>query len=408
MSENQSTESYLKKFKDVMVPNYAPIPLIPKKAEGSVIWDCEGKDFIDFAGGIAVLTLGHNHPKLVSALNEQANTMWHISNYCTNMPALELAETLCKRTFAERIFFANSGTEANEAALKLARRYAVDHYGEEKDEIISFHKSFHGRSLFTVSVGGQPAYKKGFGPLPEKIVHAELNSFEDIREKISSKTCAVILEPIMAEGGIHTASVDFVKELRKLCDQNNALLIFDEVQTGVGRTGELFAYQGLGVTPDILTSAKALGGGFPISAMLTTEKIAKVLVPGTHGSTFGGNALGCAVAQAVLNEVNDELLQGVLEKRKLFEKLLNQINEKYQVFSEIRGKGLLIGAALKPELHGEAGNIMGVLLKEQVFVLVAGADVIRFTPSLVISTKDIEEGMSRFEKGIEAYLAQRS
>ena len=256
-------------FDHVMVPNYAPLDMIPVRAEGSRVWDQCDNEYIDLAGGIAVNAMGHAHPELVEALTDQAKKLWHISNIYTNEPALLLAQKLVDNTFAEKVFFANSGAEANEAALKLARRVAFNQYGAEKTEIIAFHQGFHGRTFFTVTAGGQAAYSDGFGPKPGAITHVEYNNLSDIEQAISDKTCAVILEPVQGEGGVLPIDITFARTVRALCDKYNALMIFDEVQTGMGRTGELFAYMGLGVEPDILTTAKSLGAGFPISAMLT-------------------------------------------------------------------------------------------------------------------------------------------
>jgi acetylornithine/N-succinyldiaminopimelate aminotransferase len=257
-------------FDSVMVPNYSPSQVIPVKGMGSRVWDQNDKEYIDFAGGIAVNCLGHCHPNLVAALKEQGEKLWHLSNVMTNEPALRLAEKLVNATFAEKVYFANSGAEANEAALKLARRWALDTHGEQKSQIIAFNKGFHGRTFFTVTVGGQAAYSDGFGPKPGDIDHAEYNDLASLEALISDNTCAVMLEPLQGEGGIVSPTKEFMQGVRDLCDKHNALMIFDEVQTGVGRTGELYAYMGLGVTPDIITTAKALGGGFPIGAMLTT------------------------------------------------------------------------------------------------------------------------------------------
>ncbi|QTH65164.1 aspartate aminotransferase family protein [Psychrosphaera ytuae] len=388
-------------FDDVMVPNYSPAAVIPVRGEGSRVWDQENKEYIDFAGGIAVNCLGHCHPALVGALKEQGEKIWHLSNVMTNEPALRLAKKLVDSTFAEKVYFANSGAEANEAALKLARRWALDVHGEQKTQIISFKKGFHGRTFFTVTVGGQPAYSDGFGPKPGDIVHAEYNNLDSLKELISDKTCAVMLEPIQGEGGIVPPTKEFIEGVRQLCDENNALLIFDEVQSGVGRTGELFAYMGLGVNPDILASAKALGGGFPIGAMLTTTELAKHLKIGTHGSTYGGNPLACAVAEAAFDTVNTkEVLDGVKEREAIFKNKLAEINDKYDVFKDIRGQGLLVGAELNDKYTGRAKDFLSAALDQGVMSLVAGANVIRFTPSLVIPMADIEEGMARFEKGV--------
>ncbi len=278
-------------FDRVMVPNYAPAGFIPVRGLGSRVWDQGGRELIDLAGGIAVNGLGHCHPALVSALTEQAGKLWHMSNVFTNEPALRLANKLVEATFAERVFFANSGAEANEAALKLARKVASDRVGADKYEIISTVNSFHGRTIFTVNVGGQPKYSEGFGPRPEGITHVPYNDIAAMEAAISAKTCAVIVEPIQGESGVLPADQAWLERVRELCDQHDALLIFDEVQTGVGRTGKLFAYEHYGVIPDILTTAKSLGGGFPVSAMLTLERWASHFNVGTHGTTFGGNPL---------------------------------------------------------------------------------------------------------------------
>ncbi len=388
-------------FDEVMVPNYAPSKVIPVRGSGSRIWDQNDNEYIDFAGGIAVNCLGHCHPKLVSALTEQGQKLWHLSNTMTNEPALRLAKKMTDATFADKVYFANSGGEANEAALKLARRWALDNHGEEKSHIISFKQGFHGRTFFTVTVGGQPAYSDGFGPKPADVFHAEYNNLDSLKALMSDKTCAVVMEPLQGEGGIISPTADFVKGVRDLCDQHSALLVFDEVQTGVGRLGHLYAYMDLGVTPDILTTAKALGGGFPIGAMITTTDIAKHLKIGTHGSTYGGNPLACAVAEAAFDTVNDaQVLEGVKQKSKLFMDALNEINEKYDIFEEIRGKGLLIGAALKETYKGRAKEILLAAMDEGAMTLIAGANVVRFAPSLVIPDEDIKQGMALFEKAV--------
>jgi acetylornithine/N-succinyldiaminopimelate aminotransferase len=399
MSEHFSVDREL--FDDVMVPNYAPSTVIPVRGQGSRVWDQQDKEYVDFAGGIAVSALGHCHPALVGALKEQGEKIWHLSNVLTNEPALRLAKKLVDNTFADKVYFCNSGAESNEAALKLARRWALDVHGEEKSQIIAFKQGFHGRTFFTVTVGGQAAYSDGFGPKPGNIDHAEYNNLDSLKTLISDKTCAVMIEPLQGEGGIVAPTNEFIKGVRELCNQHNALLIFDEVQTGLGRLGSLYAYMDLGVTPDILTSAKGLGGGFPIGAMLTTTDIAKHLKIGTHGSTYGGNPLACAVAEAVLDTVNTpDVLVGVNAKSKLYVDGLNAINAKYDVFSEIRGKGLLIGAVLNENYQGQAKIFLNAAMTEGVMTLVAGASIIRFAPSLVISDDDIVEGLARFERAV--------
>ncbi|WP_417657696.1 aspartate aminotransferase family protein [Pseudidiomarina aestuarii] len=388
-------------FDEVMVPNYNPAKMVPVKGEGSRVWDQEGREYIDFAGGIAVNCLGHCHPAMVKALTEQGNKLWHLSNVFTNEPAIRLAKKLTESTFADRVYFANSGAEANEAALKLARRWALDKFGPEKDQIIAFTKGFHGRTFFTVTVGGQPAYSDGFGPKPGGIEHVAYNDLAALEKLMSDRTCAIMMEPLQGEGGVISPDADFVKGVRELCDKHNALLIFDEVQTGFGRTGSLYAYQQLDITPDILASAKSLGGGFPIGAMLTTKAIAEHLKPGTHGSTYGGNPLACAVAEAVYDVVNtDEVLEGVKQREKMFKQKLAEINAKYNVFKDIRGQGMLLGAELADQYEGKARDFLNAGGEEGVMVLVAGPSVIRFTPSLVIPEADIHEGLARFERAI--------
>ncbi|MFK0569625.1 aspartate aminotransferase family protein [Endozoicomonas sp.] len=388
-------------FDQVMVPNYAPQAMVPVRGEGSRIWDQEGKEYLDFAGGIAVNALGHCHPALVSALKKQSEELWHLSNIYTNEPALELAQALTDHTFAEKVFFCNSGGEANEAAFKLARKYAYDNFGPEKNEIVSFYQSFHGRTLFTVTVGGQKKYCEGFEPVPGGVLHTNYNDLEALKAIISDRTCAVVIEPIQGEGGVIPADPEFMKGVRKLCDQNNALLVFDEVQSGMGRTGELFAYMGFDVTPDILTSAKSLGGGFPIGAMLTTSKIAESLGFGTHGSTYGGNPLACAVALEVINIITaPPLLDNVSKKHDRFRKHLDAINSQYGIFAEVRGKGLLIGAELVEKYHGKAKGFLAAAADEGLMMLVAGPNVLRFAPSLIIPDDDIDEGMARLERAV--------
>ena len=389
-------------FDQVMVPNYAPAAFIPVRGAGSRVWDQAGRELIDFAGGIAVNVLGHAHPALVGALTEQANTLWHVSNVFTNEPALRLAKKLVDSTFAERVFFCNSGAEANEAAFKLARRVAHDRFGSEKYEIIAALNSFHGRTLFTVNVGGQSKYSDGFGPKITGITHVPFNDLDALKAAISDKTCAVVLEPIQGEGGVLPAEQAYLQGARELCDQHNALLVFDEVQTGMGRTGELFAYMHYGVTPDILTSAKSLGGGFPIAAMLTTEALAKHLVVGTHGTTYGGNPLACAVGNAVIDVINTpEVLQGVKARHDLFKTRLEQIGQQYGLFTQVRGMGLLLGCVLNDAWKGRAKDIFNAAEKENLMILQAGPDVVRFAPSLVVDEADIEEGLNRFERAVK-------
>ncbi|MDP5255319.1 MULTISPECIES: aspartate aminotransferase family protein [unclassified Vibrio] len=399
MSEHSPINRAL--FSDVMVPCYSPMAMVPVKGQGARLWDQEGNEYIDLAGGIAVSCLGHCHPAMVSAVNEQAQKLWHVSNVMTNEPALKLAKTLTELSFADKVFFANSGAEANEAALKLARRYSADKFNAEKTEIIAFVQGFHGRTFFTVTVGGQSSYSDGFGPKPGDITHLPYNDIKTLQAHMSERTCAVIMEPLQGEGGVIEPDAEFVQQVRQLCDQHQALLIFDEVQTGNGRTGEFYAYQHLGVTPDILSTAKSLGGGFPIGAMLTTTELAEHFQPGTHGSTYGGNPLACAVAQAVVDITSQaDTLAGVKEREQWLREGLAAINQQYPIFAEIRGKGLLIGAALNEQWQGRAKEILTAAGEQGLLVLVAGANVVRFTPSLVITKEEMNEGLKRLEKAV--------
>ncbi|ELY7392177.1 aspartate aminotransferase family protein [Cronobacter universalis] len=394
-------------FDEWMIPVYAPAAFIPVRAEGSTLWDQEGKEYIDFAGGIAVNALGHAHPKLREALETQAAKIWHTGNGYTNEPVLRLAKRLIDATFADRVFFCNSGAEANEAALKLARKYAHDHYGAQKSGIVAFKNAFHGRTLFTVSAGGQPAYSQDFAPLPPQISHAVFNDLDSAAALINEDTCAVIVEPVQGEGGVVPATKAFLQGLRELCDRHNALLIFDEVQTGVGRTGHLYAYMHYGVTPDVLSTAKALGGGFPIGAMLATERCAAVMGVGTHGTTYGGNPLAGAVAGQVLDLVNTpEMLDGVKARHDALVEQLNAINQRLGLFKEIRGLGLLIGCVLKDDYAGKAKAISLAAAKEGAMVLIAGANVLRFAPALNISHQEIETGLARVARACENWLKE--
>jgi succinylornithine transaminase family protein len=392
-------------FNEVMVPNYAPADIIPVRGQGSRIWDQQEREYLDFACGIAVTALGHCHPKIVKALTDQAGKLWHLSNVMTNEPALRLARKLTQRTFAERVFFCNSGTEANEAAFKLARKWG-NNQSPDKNEIVSFYNAFHGRSLFTVSVGGQEKYTKGFEPLPGNITHLPFNDLDALEDHISARTCAVVLEPVQGEGGILPATDAFIKGVRALCDLHNVLLIFDEVQTGNGRCGSLFAHEQLGVTPDVLTTAKGLGGGFPIGAMLTTARIAETLGFGSHGSTYGGNPLACAVAEAVLDEVTSEAISGNVRARsQQLREGLAVLAKKYGVFEGVRGMGLLLGAPMSAAWKGRAKDVVNAALRQGLWVLVAGPEVLRLAPPLNLSEADAAEGLRRLEAALAELTA---
>ncbi len=389
-------------YEHVMVPNYAPVSVVPVDGRGARVWDQDGTEYIDFAGGIAVNALGHCHPDLVEALTLQAQRLWHTSNIFANEPAMRLAHALTQASFADRVFFANSGAEANEAAFKLARRYGVRTGGEDKHEIVATLNSFHGRSLFTVSVAGQPKYSEGFGPPITGIRHVAFNDIKALEATVSSRTCAVVIEPVQGESGVLPASRAYLQRARELCNEHGALLIFDEVQTGMGRLGTLFGYEHFDVVPDVMTLAKAIGCGFPLAAMLATKDAARHLDLGTHGSTFGGNPLACAVGETALKLIDrPELLRGVQIRHTHFVSALTVIGKRYDLFKEVRGIGLLLGCVLNDRWKGQAKHVMDCCLEHGVMVLQAGPDVIRLAPSLVIETEEIDEGLARLAKAVK-------
>lgn len=394
-----------KTFDEVMVPCYVPQDMVLERGKGVYLYDTSGREYLDLTAGIAVNCLGHNHAGVVKTIKKQASRFLHVSNIFVNDKTLTLAKKLTHLTGYTKVFFVNSGAEANEAALKLARRVAYDNVGEEKCEIISFDHSFHGRTLFSVSVGGQAKYSTGFGPIPSGITHLPYNDIEALKKTISDKTCAVMMEVIQGEGGIIPADPEFIKEVRALCDQHQALLIFDEVQTGVGRTGSFYAYEWAGVRPDILTTAKGLAAGVPIGAILTTDEIAAHFKPGTHGSTFGGSPLACAVGSYVVDKVSKpKFLAKVQQNGDYLKEQILKLNETYHVFSEVRGKGLLLGCVLAPEYAGKSGVIQKLCAKHQLLVLVAGGDVVRLTPALIITPKQIRDAVKLMGRALKDFV----
>ncbi|HIV55279.1 MAG TPA: acetylornithine/succinyldiaminopimelate transaminase [Candidatus Anaerobiospirillum stercoravium] len=401
-------------FDQVMIPCYVPQDMVLQRGSGCYLYDTEGKRYLDLSAGIAVNCLGHNHPEVVKTISEQAQRLIHVSNIFVNDKTLTLASELTALTGFDKVFFTNSGAEANEAALKLARRVAYDNFGPKKDEIISFAHSFHGRTLFSVSVGGQPKYSTGFGPIPGGITHLPFNDSAALEQTISDKTCAVILETIQGEGGILPIDPEFLVKVRHLCDQHHALLIFDEVQTGVGRTGYFYSFEqfkdldgGKGVRPDIMSSAKGLAAGIPIGAILTTDEIAAHFKPGTHGSTFGGNPLACAVGSVVLHTVSQpEFLAHVRAMGDLIKTKLNELNAKYHCFAQLRGQGLLIGAELSSDYQGQSSTLQKLCTKHGLLVLVAGANVLRLTPPLIITPSEVNAAMELLEEALQEFTAQ--
>lgn len=383
-------------FDRYVMATYAPAAFVPVRASGLEVWDQAGRRYLDFSAGIAVTSLGHCHPAITAALAQQARELVHLSNVYTNEPALRLARVLTQLTFADRVFFCNSGAEANEGALKLARRLAYSRGDTQRQTIVSCTQSFHGRTVFTVSVGGQPKYMEGFGPTPQAIVHVPFNDLEAAAAAMGPHVAAFIVEPVQGEGGVTPAREDYLQGLRALCDQHGALLIFDEVQTGVGRTGQLYAHQAYGVTPDVMTTAKALGNGFPIGAMLATEAAAAGLTVGTHGTTYGGNPLACTVALQVLREmVQPGFFEQVRERASQLAAGLEALVADFpQHFVATRGMGLLRGLVLGGAQAGQSSAWVAQAQAAGLLVLAAGPDVIRLAPALVCTPQQVDEALA--------------
>lgn len=394
-----------KTFDEVMFPCYTPMNMVIKKAHGSYVFDNEGNKYVDLTSGIAVNCLGHTPDGVQKIIKKTCKNLIHVSNIFCNEYTLSLAKKLTSLTGYDKVFFVNSGAEANETALKLARRVAFDDYGAEKNEIISFVNSFHGRTFFSVTVGGQESYSDGFGPKPAAITHIPYNDIATFEKTISDKTCAVILEPIQGEGGIIKADDAFLVKVRELCDKYHAALIFDEVQTGVARSGTLYAYEQTPVKPDILTSAKGLASGLPIGAVLTYDNFAKHFVPGTHGSTFGGNALACSVGCYVLDKVSDKkFLENVKATSEYIKDAIRKLDEKHHVFDDVRGEGLLMGLVLNKKYSGKSGALQKECFKHKLLTLTAHGDVLRLAPALNIKKSVVDEAMKLLDKALTDFV----
>jgi predicted acetylornithine/succinylornithine family transaminase len=376
------------------LPNYRPAPMVLVKGEGCRVEDAEGNAFLDLSGGIAVLSVGHCHPVLAARIAEQASRLMHVSNLFYNDQAIGLASAICARTPFDRVYFANSGTEANEALIKIARYWHHQNGRSERIGIVSTQKSFHGRSYGSLSLTGQPKYHVGMGPMLEGVSHIPYNDIDALRAAVTDTTAAVILEPVQAEGGIIVPADAYLHAARELCDQVGALLLFDEVQTGYGRTGRFLAQEWSGVEPDACSLAKGIGGGFPLAAMAVKEHLAGALPPGTHASTFGGNALACAAGQAVLDIIDDEGLVARSEQTgHLLAEGLRRIANDLSVpaGTEQRGRGLLQGIVLADDVDPRA--TLGALREEGLLLCIAGGNVLRFAPPLNVSSEDIETGL---------------
>lgn len=379
---------------------YSRYDLVFAEGHGPWITDVNGDEYLDFVSGIAVNCLGHAALQIAEAVAEQSKKLIHISNLYWSPQQIELADRLCQASGFDRVFFCNSGTESNETALKIARKYGKAKGGAEKTKIICMHDSFHGRSLGALSVTGQEKYREAFRPLIGEVYDAVFNDIASVEALMDDRVCAVILEPVQGESGIVPADAEFLKAVRALCEKYDALLIFDEVQCGMGRSGRLFAHQKYGVMPDVCTTAKALGGGFPIGAVLASDKASEFFVPGDHGSTFGGNPLACACGIAVMKElVEKDLLGHVEEMGAYLSGRLKELAEKYDVIEEVRGMGLLIGVQMK---EGKKGAAIDEALKQRLLLAGAGNETVRFLPPLNVSREELDEGLKRFEAAVAA------
>ena len=370
-----------------VMQTYTRQPLSIVRGRGTKVYDLEGREYLDFVGGIAVNILGHGHPELVHAIQHQAAQLIHTSNLYYTEPQVKLAQMLVEHSFADKVFFCNGGAEANEAAIKLARRYSHDKYGAGRFEIITMKNSFHGRTMATLTATGQEKVQKGYEPLLPGFNYVAFNNLEELEQAVTEKTAAIMLEPIQGEGGVFAADRQYVKQVRDLCTQKDVLLIFDEVQTGMGRTGTLFAYEQLGVYPDIMTLAKALGGGVPIGACLSTDAVAKAFSPGSHASTFGGNPLACAAGLAVCRALLEgRVLDHARRMGEYFAKGLSECKSRYQVVREVRGLGLLQGI----ELAMDAKVVVSECLVRGILINATGEHVLRFVPPLIITQLEID------------------
>ncbi|MFN3920828.1 MAG: aspartate aminotransferase family protein [Caldimicrobium sp.] len=369
-----------------LTSNYKREPLVFVNGQGTRLFTDEGEEYLDFTAGIAVCNLGHAHPELIKVLEDQAKKLWHTSNLYYNEPQTKLAKKLAELTFGDKVFFANSGAEAVEAALKLSRRYAFENFGPKKYKFIALENSFHGRTFGALSVTGQPKYWEGFEPLLPGVYFVPANDLKALKEAFNNEVCALILEPIQGEGGIFPLKKDFLEQAKELCEKFKALLIFDEIQTGIGRTGKLFAYEHYQLEPDILCTSKAIANGLPLSAIIVKDEIASAFKPGTHASTFGGNPLACAVAIKVLEIVSEKtFLEEVALKGKYLRQKISELNKKGFI-KEVRGEGLLIGI----EFENQAKEIYASLLKKKILITQPKPNIIRLTPPLTISYREID------------------
>lgn len=378
---------------------YKRFPIALVRGSGSKVWDVEGKEYLDFVAGIAVCSLGHSHARVIAAIKDQVDRLTHVSNLYYTEPQARLAKLLVDNSFADKVFFCNSGAEANEAAIKLARKYAHENLGKDKFELITMKDSFHGRTMATITATGQEKFQFGFTPLLDGFTYVPFNDVNALEAAITQKTCGIMLEPIQGEGGVNIPGDQYLAQVRKMCDRHNILLIVDEVQTGIGRTGKLFAYEHSNIKPDIMTLAKALGNGFPVGAMLATNKIAAAFGPGNHASTFGGNPLAMAASVAVLEAILQEgLLESCRKTGEYFLAQLKKLQTKHTIIREVRGKGLMLACGLTIE----GGDIVNACLKKGVLINCTGGKTLRFVPPLIISEQDVDQLINTLDEVMES------
>lgn len=381
---------------------YARYPVLLVRGKGTRVWDMEGREYLDFVSGLAVCNLGHCHPKVVKAIQDQAERLIHVSNFYYIEPQIQLASLLCKNSFADKVFFCNSGAEANEGAMKLARKYAKEKMEGDRYEIITMERSFHGRTLATLTATAQEKFHKGYAPLMPGFKYIPFNDIEAVRKAIDSRTCAIMVEPIQGEGGVNCPSEGYLKALRETCDERGILLIFDEVQVGMGRTGKLFAYEHEGVEPDMLTLAKSLSGGVPIGALLIKKEVAESFGPGDHASTFGGNPLATAAGVAALNAIlGDGMLENCQKVGVYFLSRLEEMKTKFPFIQEVRGKGLIIGMELKME----GGFIVKEMMQKGILINCTMTNVLRFLPPLIVTEAEVDQVVNMLEEVFQNSIA---
>lgn len=377
----------IKKAKQYLADTYTRFPIVITKGEGCWLWDLNGRRYLDFLSGIAVCGLGHAHPTIVEALTAQAKKLFHVSNLFYMEPQIKAAEMLIEHSFGDKVFFCNSGAEANEAAIKLARRYSWKKYGEGRSTIIAMENSFHGRTMATLSATGQPKFQIGFAPLHPGFVHVPFNDFDALEKKIDEKTCAVMIELIQSEGGVNVANVEYVKKIREVTKKKDVLLMLDEVQTGMGRTGTFFAYEQYGIEPDVMSLAKALGNGFPVGAVIAKDTVMSAFEPGTHASTFGGNPLAASAVIATINTLLEEdVIKNCAEIGKYLRQGLMTLKQKFPFVTDIRGMGLLWGV----ELAVNGDEIVQEFLKEGVILNCTKGKILRLIPPLIVKKEEID------------------